>query len=94
QAFLGCDSLDEIKIPNSVTQIAYGVFQRCSSLLKVDMTELDHVPVLGGEIIDRDTNPNLKFIVADQNMKTAFQNANIWSNYSSKIVTQAEFNSI
>lgn len=50
KAFINCESLKEIIIPNSVSFIGFGVFQNCSSLVKVTLPS--HLSSIEGLFIE------------------------------------------
>lgn len=86
-ALRSCRNLQYVRIPWTVESILAGAFNGCSKLYKFDLTEFDdpeNLPALGNTNTFANTSEFLRFIVANQEMKTAFSAAANWSAYASQ----------
>ena len=85
--FSGCSSMRSVFIPSSVTSIAANAFQNCNSLALLHMTSTIP-PTLANTNALSGTNSTLKIYVprsTGQTVLTAYQTANNWSTYASKM---------
>ena len=88
-AFNRCSSLQEIDLRN-VGAIGVSAFQNCSSLRLIDLTSRTNPTTLNNINAFNNTNSTWIAVVADDTIKTAFQNATNWSAFASHFRTIAE----
>lgn len=92
-AFRNCDALQTIVIPANVASIDVNAFDGCYRLCVFDLTAFSDpssIPSLADVNVFDNTPAYLKFVVADQTMKTAFTTAANWSAYASKFETAGD----
>lgn len=82
RAFWGCGNLTTITIPASVTAIGNDSFRECSNLTNI-YCKPTTPPTLSSDIFP---NSPVESIYVPQVSVEAYQSANVWSGYASKIV--------
>ena len=88
-AFESCSSLQEIDLRNA-TSIGSYVFQNCSSLQLIDLTSRTTPTTLKNTGVFIGTNSTWIAVVANDTIKSDFQNATNWSTFASHFRTIAE----
>ena len=88
-AFYNCYSLQEIDLRN-ITSIGSGAFQSCSQLKLIDLTSRTTPTTLSNTNAFNSTNNTWIAVVANDTIKSDFQNATNWSTFASHFRTIAE----
>lgn len=88
-AFESCSSLQEIDLRNA-TSIGNGAFQSCSKLKLIDLTSRTTPTTLNNTVAFTNTNNTWIAVVANDTIKSDFQNATNWSTFASHFRTIAE----
>lgn len=81
-AFYGCDHLESVTIPSSISNINDSAFDGCESL--ESLTMISEIPPIIGTNVFRNTSNELKIYVPDGSVD-AYKEASGWSEYASKI---------
>ena len=87
--FLAATSLENVDCRN-VNKIAMGAFQNCSRLSLIDLTSRATPTTLDNINAFYNTNSTWIAVVADDSIKSDFQNATNWSTFASHFRTIAE----
>ena len=88
-AFSGCSSLQEIDLRN-ITSIGGSAFSGCSQLKLIDLTSRTTPTTLSNINAFSSTNSTWIAVVANDTIKSDFQNATNWSTFASHFRTIAE----
>lgn len=90
-SFMGCPSLQHIKIPKGVKIIRNQTFSGCTSMEYYDFTDHTTIPSLQGTDAFYNIPATCKIVVPDDLYETWITRTN-WSNFSSNIIKESEWN--